>query len=186
MWKNKCESLTLTGKRCKKNKKTGENFCTIHNPEYKKKPPEDCSICLEQITYKTSLKCNHSFCQDCIYKWLCSSEQLNCPFCRENITDIGLKHDAWNFGIKNKMLHPVSVKTFLTDSLTTEEYKSIQIEIDFYCNRSYTYEEFEVILNIFKDNEVFEKLLTVFINKTILYPYEENFIKCKELFCILN
>ena len=185
MWKNKCESLTLTGRRCRKNK-TSDNFCTIHHPDYKKKPSEECSICLEEIKDKVCLECNHSFCEECVYKWLCRSEQLNCPMCRETINDIGLRHDAWNFGIKNKLLHPVSVKTFLIDSLTEEEYKSIQIEIDFYCNRSYTYEEFEVIRHIFKNNEVFEKLLTVFINKTVLYPYEESFINCKELFCILN
>ena len=53
MWKNKCESTTLTGRRCRKNK-TGNHFCTIHDPEYKKKQPEECSICLEEITHRIS------------------------------------------------------------------------------------------------------------------------------------
>ena len=39
-----------------------------------------CSICLNEMTNKMTLKCNHSFCKECIFEWL--ESKCSCPLCR--------------------------------------------------------------------------------------------------------
>jgi len=42
-----------------------------------------CSICLKQIKNKLTLNCSHSFCFDCLIKWL--SIKNNCCLCRRTV-----------------------------------------------------------------------------------------------------
>jgi hypothetical protein len=136
MWKNICEATTLKGKRCKK-KKNGEHFCTIHNPDYKRveKEPDICSICLDEPFVKWNLECNHSFCQKCIYTWLCKSAHFDCPMCRKIINDKYLKHNAWIFGLNNKLLFKAMITIYKISSLSSEEYGIIKNEIGLYKNK---------------------------------------------------
>lgn len=54
-------------------------------PEYIKKELS-CSICCELFLFSHTLTCGHSFCKNCIDKWLRNS--LSCPLCREIIVDV--------------------------------------------------------------------------------------------------
>ena len=42
-----------------------------------------CPICMQPITNKCSLECNHNFCFSCIEKWC--DQKSNCPICRSSI-----------------------------------------------------------------------------------------------------
>ena len=44
---------------------------------------EDCSICLQKMKHKCSLKCNHKFHLKCISEWFNQSLHRTCPVCRE-------------------------------------------------------------------------------------------------------
>ena len=50
--------------------------------------PESCSICLDVVRNKKTLKCGHYFCFECISSWLpdLNFEHGTCPTCRENVT----------------------------------------------------------------------------------------------------
>ena len=43
-----------------------------------------CLVCHELLCKPVSLWCGHSFCQDCLNKWMLSSRQ-SCPSCRQKI-----------------------------------------------------------------------------------------------------
>eukprot|EP00800_Vazella_pourtalesii_P017417 TRINITY_DN529_c0_g2_i1.p1 TRINITY_DN529_c0_g2~~TRINITY_DN529_c0_g2_i1.p1 ORF type:complete len:454 (-),score=75.41 TRINITY_DN529_c0_g2_i1:355-1716(-) len=47
---------------------------------------EQCSICLNDVRDKVSLKCEHSFCYECLVKWCATKE--TCPLCRSKITQL--------------------------------------------------------------------------------------------------
>lgn len=64
------------------------------NKEY---PKTDCSICLEEISFKNKkdiveLDCNHLFHKNCLNPWIRNSLRFNnsvgCPLCREIIINI--------------------------------------------------------------------------------------------------
>ena len=65
-------------------------------------------MCFAHITYncfikrKKTIECGHTFCKDCILKWVCL--RGNCPLCRSVVTDPTVKLDSVNFGVKNKLL----------------------------------------------------------------------------------
>lgn len=40
-----------------------------------------CTICLEKIKNSTTIPCNHTFCFECVIKWL--DEKDSCPICRK-------------------------------------------------------------------------------------------------------
>lgn len=49
-----------------------------------------CSICFEDVEYSFSLKCNHSFCEDCVCKWYVKN--ANCPMCRSEFSDRNIRY----------------------------------------------------------------------------------------------
>jgi len=61
----------------------------------------ECIICSDDITFKTTLMCKHSFCTKCIFKWMTASE--TCPLCRSNII-IKNKNDTNLCTICNKQM----------------------------------------------------------------------------------
>jgi hypothetical protein len=169
MWKNICEATTLKGKRCKK-KKNGEHFCTIHNPDYKRieKEIEVCSICLEQPFVKWKLGCNHHFCQECIFTWICKSNNTDCPMCRKFIDDSYLKNNAINYGLNNKLLYRSFITIYKTCLLSPEEYDSVKYELFLYENQYLTR---DMLLSI-KSN----------INSDIYEKMTENSLKIERIF----
>ena len=75
-----CKGVTKAGTACTYRGRH-EGFCKIHAP----KKLEDCPICYEEITEKTSTttRCKHVFHKTCLERWM--EEKTNCPMCRENI-----------------------------------------------------------------------------------------------------
>lgn len=53
---------------------------TIKNSFFNK---HKCPICFEHSKKYAVLKCHHSFCKECIDKWL--EKNKTCPLCREEI-----------------------------------------------------------------------------------------------------
>ena len=90
----RCSGITKCQKRCKKK---GFEFCGLH-----KNQNGECSICLGSIKNKIELDCEHKFCKDCILKWMC--KQLNCPMCREKITNQKIIDKSHVYGCRNKLL----------------------------------------------------------------------------------
>lgn len=155
MWKNICKATTLTGRRCRK-KRVCDNFCKIHNPDYKK-PEYICSICLDEITDKINLyECGHEFCKTCIYTWLCKCTYYNCPFCRTFISDINLKNNASKYGILNGLMVIISIRLFNINNISINEYDLIKPYIRDYENIYLTSLSFSMIRKSLIDNNFFE------------------------------
>jgi len=79
-------------------KSINQTFCENHITKCKLIDPEDCSICMEKLTYKTHLNCGHCFHDDCIDTWL--SSHNTCPICRQNC-------NYWDNDIKYQLGYPV-------------------------------------------------------------------------------
>jgi hypothetical protein len=75
----------------------GEDINTVNTEEQKKTLSEDqfndltctqqfsnCCICMENKKLNIKLKCNHTFCKQCIKKWL-TEKSNTCPTCRTEI-----------------------------------------------------------------------------------------------------
>lgn len=46
----------------------------------------DCPICLHPMKDRMDTKCNHSFCTDCLSRWM--QTRTDCPLCRSSIRSI--------------------------------------------------------------------------------------------------
>lgn len=113
----RCHGTTNCGKTCKRKRET--DFCKTH--EYQN---ENCSICLNYIRRKVLLDCEHSFCEKCIYKWMCTKP--SCPMCRKNITNQHL-NDSIKFGVKNKLIVIVEENFISISDLSIEDQEFISL-----------------------------------------------------------
>ncbi len=57
-----------------------------------------CSVCIEPFNLKIKLECSHSFCKECIYRWMVKN--FTCPICRSVIND---KKDFIEYAIENRI-----------------------------------------------------------------------------------
>jgi hypothetical protein len=78
----RCTSLTLTGRKCRKNSVVND-LCAVHHKQ-------TCLICLEEVSSLNSknskkLSCHHSFHYECILEWYKQSDL--CPTCRQDQSD---------------------------------------------------------------------------------------------------
>lgn len=99
-YKYRCSATTLRNRRCLKKKCTESEFCTIHNLDYCRQIPLilDCSICQDEAINPLKLvKCGHTFCKECIYKWLPRKD--NCPYCRTKV-DVSELRDSYGYCVK--------------------------------------------------------------------------------------
>ena len=46
----------------------------------------NCVICSKYMSDPTTMKCGHSFCRQCILKWLCAYKHTGCPLCRKKVS----------------------------------------------------------------------------------------------------
>lgn len=98
----RCESVTKTGKKCKKNT-INEKFCMFHDYNF-----DDCPICFDKKKLFKLNCCEHYFCINCIPK-------INkCGLCRAKI--ILTKTDDKKISVCNKMLD--ILEEFYNDELT--------------------------------------------------------------------
>jgi hypothetical protein len=155
MWASRCEATTLKGRRCKK-KKSDEHFCNIHIPE---SFPDNCPVCYNDIQEKVILECNHVFCDECIYKWICRNDCCTCPICRNSITDFSLKSKAWKYGVENKLLFLADTCIYDISLLDPLECETIKDTLEQIKGRLLTTTDFLLImLTIEDDLNIFLKL----------------------------
>ena len=74
-----CQATTLRGTRCKCKAKNGSDYCFRHDNHF------ECSICYTSKKEKTTTKCGHVFCKECIDKW--TKDNHTCPICRSQIRE---------------------------------------------------------------------------------------------------
>lgn len=110
----KCKSLSFTNycgrhtKRCKINncrkaKCNDTDYCQYHLKDFK-----ECVICCNYVASKTILQlklCSHSFCNDCITKWI-QNEKYTCPLCRTYI----VRHRRDLFDLSIFLLNIMQIK----------------------------------------------------------------------------
>ena len=70
----------------------------------------ECSICFENIKDKTTLKCDHSFCNLCISKWIEKSN--SCPCCR---TKIVVECNMCKNGCSQCMIAKINISELLNE-----------------------------------------------------------------------
>ena len=99
----------------------------------------NCGICLNDIGCKRTitLKCNHSFCISCIFKWL--NIKKSCPLCRDNV-DVnevkklnGMRVKVVNEVVKVNNIHIIRINHYRVknnSNLTNEEISLIIIKED--------------------------------------------------------
>ena len=166
MWTNICEATTLKGKRCKKQRKS-DHFCKIHDPDYKKM---ECSICYSDIKKKITLDCDHSFCKECIFTWICKckNNKLSCPLCRNCIKDNDIITNARSYGISKKLVFLLNTTIFSLNILTDIEYNTIK---NFIYENEYLPKKFylTMLVNLLsQDDLISEPIMKPIINKLII------------------
>ena len=117
--KHQCNGITESGKRCHLKRKLSE-YCKFHEHQY-----ELCTICYCCIKSKTTLECEHSFCKNCILKWMCTN--FSCPLCRKDITDNQMSWDSIDYGIKHKLLIYINEYHLDISSLPIEDQDFLEL-----------------------------------------------------------
>lgn len=74
-----CKAICKNGTPCKCKTKPGSEVCGRHQGK------SECPVCYScpKKSEMTTLECGHSFCTDCITKWL--EDKDTCPMCRHQI-----------------------------------------------------------------------------------------------------
>jgi hypothetical protein len=164
---DRCLEITLKNKRCKK-RKQGESYCNIHYKE--------CSICYDELKNKLSLQCGHSFCKECIYRWIVKSG--TCPMCRRFV-EYRERLDSINHNIYNGNLITITSYRFTVDSVLFPEFINyIEDLIDF---ETYTarqdWEVFKMFLGL--DDHIHRIFCTLprmkFVHYTFVEDYTDSF-----------
>ena len=161
---DRCIGITRENIQCKK-RKNGESYCHIHYIE--------CSICYEEVKNKVSLECNHSFCKDCIYRWIVKAG--NCPMCRRTVR-YPVRLDAINHNSYNGSLITVSSYRFTLDTTLFPEfvdYVTDLIEFDEWVNRQ-DWEVLKIFLGI--DEYIYRIFRTLPVMKFIHYIFADEYI----------
>lgn len=159
----RCTEITLRNTQCKKRKK-GESYCSMHYKE--------CSICYEEIKNKVSLECNHSFCKDCIYRWIVKAG--NCPMCRTTV-QYRERLDAINHNIYNGSLITITSYRFTLDQVLFPdfvEYTTGLFEFgEWVCRQDWE------ILKIFFgiDDHIYRVFRTIPLMKFIHYMFVDEY-----------
>ncbi len=159
----RCIEITLRNTQCKKRKK-GESYCHMHFKE--------CSICYDEIKNKVSLECNHSFCRDCIYRWVVKSG--NCPMCRHQTT-YRERLDAINHNIYNGSLITITSYRFSLDSVLFPdfiEYTNGLIDYETWIPRQ-DWEIFKIFVGI--DEHIYRVFRNMPLMKFISYTFVDDY-----------
>jgi hypothetical protein len=160
---NRCLEITLRNTRCKKRKK-GETYCSMHYKE--------CSICYDEIKDKHSLECEHSFCKECIYRWIVKAG--TCPMCRKCV-EYRERLDAINHYIYNGDLITITSYRFSLDTVLFPdfvEYTQDLIEFDTYIPRQ-DWEVLKIFLGI--DDHIYRVFRNMPLMKFVSYVFTEDY-----------
>ena len=160
---NRCLEITKKGSRCKK-RKMGDLYCGLHHLE--------CSICYDEVKNKVSLGCNHSFCKDCIYRWIVKAG--NCPMCRSTVR-YPERLDAINHNTYNGTLITVLSYRFTLDQVLFPEfldYVTELIEFDEWVNHQ-DWEVLKIFLGI--DEHIYRIFRSLPVMKFVHYIFVDEY-----------
>jgi len=76
---------------------------------------KECIICFELIQEEVIFNCSHSFCKNCILKWIRKGEKT-CPVCRNNIIFINFNKKRYNIE-EFKNIDSINTKCFLNPTV---------------------------------------------------------------------
>jgi hypothetical protein len=132
---NRCRACLPTDRLCKKSKcKEGGDFCSSHKLQ--------CGICLENINNCYTLGCSHSFCSECISKWICFGKNKSCPMCRKEVTfyenDFAINY-CENHGLLKKIIN-WNIKLYAYPHA-----ESLLMEYGIHLKKNYNYTKQDII-----------------------------------------
>jgi hypothetical protein len=87
--------------------RNSKDVIEVENNNDKEEPEPECSICMDAISIKGTLSCDHIFCYSCIFDW--SKQENSCPLCKKKFKEIK-KVDPSKKTKKGKVLAAKSVK----------------------------------------------------------------------------
>jgi hypothetical protein len=142
-----CCGLTARGKRChnKQEHYSISGFCKFHGKRVTTHYPtgEECSICFNPLKNPQKLeKCGHSYCTECISKWLYHND--TCPYCRSPVEHYIISK-AMLFGTVNKHIIYLFVYTYDSSNLDDNDYSTLCGIVS--LNKEYTVEEWDSLKN---------------------------------------
>ncbi|XP_033102559.1 E3 ubiquitin-protein ligase TRIM71-like [Anneissia japonica] len=76
----------------------------------------ECAICLNRFHQPKTLKCMHTYCQQCIQKWVETHGKIECPTC-------GQQHDLTKGDLKQQLASNTMISQLLEYVMKTEEQK---------------------------------------------------------------
>ena len=191
-----CCALTVKHKRCKNKKEycSPTGFCVRHNKMrgvVHIKTDIECSICINPAVNPKKLgNCVHSYCTDCINKWL--YHHNNCPCCRTQCRDQEITN-AVLYGVVNLHIMYIYTYTFNASVLDELDYLLIinhdleeeYIDTKFLLNKEYSFNEFNKIRNNIRKNGlnfVYKKMR--YIVSQYIIDYDKKFSYHNVLFVI--
>jgi len=103
--KLRCCAITKKGSVCKK-RKGNDIYCNQHTKE--------CTICLEQCKTPKTLNCSHTYCNECISKWIYLEINTTCPNCRTDVT-YEEENEMFRYCYENNFLSKVVINEYIID-----------------------------------------------------------------------
>lgn len=133
-----------------------------------------CIICMNQIKKQRVLKCNHTFCTNCINKWICINNK--CPTCRAEILNITHKYNLRSRTISQVSIQNLRPPSSLEFDWVDDDFVNSRItRSDSKCHRfSLFISECKVYLkelNIAKQNNASIKEKLILIDKLMKLIY---------------
>ena len=177
----KCNVATCKGGKCKNNKTHGDS-CGIHVSAM-------CGVCLETDFTRNmfNLHCKHSFCPDCISKWVCINYNTvtedgedyihTCPMCRTEIQEITIRL-AITHGLDIGFIQKVEISV-LPISMVTGSYFPI-VPLNTRINENYL----KQIMEYFCKNKEYSVLFNKIVEKSWTETFYEKKISDESVFFV--
>jgi hypothetical protein len=169
--KNRCCSKTISGKVCKKKHLSGKIYCSVHS--------KTCAICFDEIIEPKKLHCKHSFCEECIYRWINISP--NCPCCRSQVCPY-IYNEAIEYNIHNGNI----IKMYKHYYYMTDQLFLLACEMNIH-HQYLSYTEFYYFKErVFEDNDLWDEYLGIDTATQLSYISTDEYNELYSFFQLTN
>jgi hypothetical protein len=157
----RCSGVTMKGFVCKN--KCSNVFCNVHKTEN-----FECGVCYELHKSRIKLDCSHEFCDDCIFRWICVTDEPNCPMCRTKIDNSFVLESSVQWGLVKGYVYIGTLCKINISSLPPNEYNELVNVFNLPVNTGIVEKTFKSHLKAIStsDNDICKLVMMEVIKKT--------------------